>query len=101
MFVGEVYNYRLLRAKYRDYPFRTESDTEVILAAYLKKGAEALAELRGMCAVAIADLRTRQLILARDSIGKKPLYVANWGGAIYFGSSVLQCGRLGSNCAVE
>ena len=89
MFVGEVYNHRLLRAKYRDYPFRTESDTEVILAAYLKKGAEALGELRGMFTVAIADLRTRQLILARDSIGKKPLYIANWGGAIYFGSSVL------------
>jgi asparagine synthase (glutamine-hydrolysing) len=89
MFVGEIYNYRELRARYRDYPYRTESDTEVILAAYVKDGFKALDALRGMFTIAIADQRSRRVLLVRDSVGKKPLFVARWGDAVYFGSSIV------------
>ncbi len=75
-FNGEIYNFLTLRAELEGYGyrFRTATDTEVILAAYRKWRGECLPRLRGMFALAIWDARDRSLLLARDRLGKKPLY---------------------------
>jgi len=75
-FNGEIYNYPELRKQLQDkgYIFRTQSDTEVILALYQTAGADALKQLDGMFALAIYDRRTQELLLMRDRLGKKPLY---------------------------
>lgn len=88
-FVGEIYNYAELRRELGDYPFRTESDTEVLLAGYVLHGIRWMERLRGMFAVAIADERRRQLFLLRDPVGKKPLFVGRWRDGIYFGTTLL------------
>jgi asparagine synthase (glutamine-hydrolysing) len=76
VFNGEIYNFQELRAKYAEqgYVFRSRSDTEVILAAYSFHGEACLEHLHGMFALALWDKRRRTLFLARDRIGKKPLY---------------------------
>ena len=74
-FNGEIYNYRELKRELSDYPFKTESDTEVILAGFIKWGAAGvMRRLRGMFALAIYDTEARKLVLARDMFGIKPLY---------------------------
>ena len=75
-FNGEIYNYRELRRspQLAGYGFRTNRDTEVILALYITGGAEALDKLDGMFAFAICDSHNGKLILMRDRLGKKPLY---------------------------
>ncbi|HEX2972726.1 MAG TPA: asparagine synthase (glutamine-hydrolyzing) [Tepidisphaeraceae bacterium] len=80
VFNGEIYNYRQLRAELTqlnpDYPWRTTSDTEVLLAAYATWGEKCLERLNGMFAFAIWDEPTQSLFLARDRMGQKPLYMA-------------------------
>src|SRR5688572_24828444 len=71
---GEIYNFRYVKKQFPDYPFRTESDTEVILAAYAKYGPDCLRLLNGMFAFAIWDRERRELFVARDRLGVKPLY---------------------------
>ncbi len=71
---GEIYNYREVRAELKEYEFRTESDTEVILAAYAKYGPDCLQHLNGMFAFAIWDDQLAELFIARDRLGVKPLY---------------------------
>ena len=73
---GEIYNFQDLRRELgqQGHRFRTQSDTEVILAAYREHGVECLGRLRGMFAFALWDGRARTLFLARDRLGKKPLY---------------------------
>jgi asparagine synthase (glutamine-hydrolysing) len=73
---GEIYNFGALRTELegRGNRFRTRSDTEVLLAAYAADGIECLTRLRGMFAFALWDGGRRRLLLARDRIGKKPLY---------------------------
>jgi len=88
-FVGEIYNYTELRRELADYPFRTQSDTEVLLAGYVRHGLRWMERLRGMFAVAIADERQRRLWLVRDPVGKKPLFVGRWRDGIYFGTTTL------------
>ena len=88
-FVGEIYNYEELRRELADYPFRTKSDTEVLLVGYVRHGIRWFERLRGMFAVAIADERRHRLFLVRDPVGKKPLFVARWKDGIYFGTTVL------------
>lgn len=74
VFNGEIYNYARLKKEINEFAFRTNTDTEVILASYLRYGDEFLKHLQGMFAIALYDHRTDRLILARDRIGKKPLY---------------------------
>lgn len=74
-FNGEIYNYRELREELREHRFRTESDTEVLLAAYLRWGEGCLDRLVGMFAFAIWDERHELLFVARDRLGIKPLYM--------------------------
>lgn len=89
VFNGEIYNFRELRADLlaRGHAFRSESDTEVILAAYTEWGADAFARLRGIYALAILDEPARTLVLARDRVGVKPLFLET-GGAGRFGSTL-------------
>jgi asparagine synthase (glutamine-hydrolysing) len=88
VFNGEIYNFRSLRAELevRGRQFLTRSDTEVILAAYAEYGEECVAHLRGMFAFAIWDRAQRRLFLARDRLGKKPLYYWQQNGLFLFAS---------------
>lgn len=87
---GEIYNAGELRARYRQYPFRSHSDVETILPLYLEHGTNAITKLDGMFGLAIWDRRSRTLILARDRAGEKPLFYARVGGEVLFASE-LQC----------
>jgi asparagine synthase (glutamine-hydrolysing) len=89
-FNGEIYNYRTLRQELqaRDHEFRTNSDTEVILAAYREWGEQAAERLEGMFAFALLDVRRRRLFLARDHLGKKPLYLRFRHGVLDFASEL-------------
>ncbi|MDD2805784.1 MAG: asparagine synthase (glutamine-hydrolyzing) [Elusimicrobiales bacterium] len=90
VFNGEIYNYLELREGLlaRGHKFKTKSDTEVILHLYEEKGADFPKELRGMFAVAIWDRRRKRLVLARDRMGKKPLFYAVTPSAFAFGSEL-------------
>ena len=88
-FNGEIYNYLELRAELaRDHgaEFSTEGDSEAIVAAYHHWGADAVRRLRGMFAFAIWDTETKDLFLARDPFGIKPLFLATGTGGTAFGS---------------
>ena len=74
VFNGEIYNFKELKRELEDYPFKTESDTEVILAAYKKWGNDCAKKLNGIFSFAIWDRELKELFLARDHIGVKPLY---------------------------
>jgi asparagine synthase (glutamine-hydrolysing) len=85
---GEIYNFHELRAALarEGVAFRSESDTEVILALYARRGPGCLAALRGMFAFAIWDRERRTLLVARDRLGKKPVVYARDGQALHFAS---------------
>ena len=80
VFNGEIYNFRDLRAELTrlrpEYPWRTDCDTEVALAAYAQWGGDCARRFEGMFAIAIWDAPEQSLFLARDRMGQKPLYVA-------------------------
>jgi len=91
VFNGEIYNYRALRAELEaaGHRFYTDSDTECIVHAYEQHGQACFERLRGMFAVAIVDLRRDRLVLARDRLGKKPLYYTRLAdGSIAFASEL-------------
>lgn len=91
VFNGEIYNYRELRTEIEregTYRFTNDSDTEVILALYEKYGTGAFERLDGMFAIALYDKRTGELLLARDRMGKKPLYWGIFDGVFLFGSEL-------------
>ncbi|HEV3303536.1 MAG TPA: asparagine synthase (glutamine-hydrolyzing), partial [Planctomycetaceae bacterium] len=93
VFNGEIYNYRELRKDLirLGHRFRTQSDTEVIVHAYEQFGVQCVEHLDGMFAFAIYDERIRgtdRLFLARDPFGKKPLYYADLGETLIFGSEI-------------
>ncbi len=71
---GELYNYTEIKKQLVDYPFKTNSDTEVILASYAKWGKDCLQHFNGMFAFAIWDKTAKKLFIARDRLGIKPLY---------------------------
>ncbi|TDC83972.1 asparagine synthase (glutamine-hydrolyzing) [Micromonospora sp. KC606] len=85
---GEVYNYRELRAELEraGFSFRTGSDTEVVLTAYLAWGDRLAERLNGMFAFAVWDQRDERLLLVRDRLGVKPLYYQSIGPSLLFGS---------------
>jgi asparagine synthase (glutamine-hydrolysing) len=87
---GEVYNFESLRRELETLgvAFRTRSDTEVVLAAWERWGESALGRFNGMFAFALWDRRDRELTLARDRYGIKPLYYARCGRALLFGSEI-------------
>lgn len=99
---GELYNYRELRLQLqravqgtdeKPYFFKTQTDTEVILAAYLRWGRDCLARLNGMFAFAIYDTAERTLFIARDRLGIKPLYYAQPDKCLLFASEVRAISR--------
>lgn len=87
-FNGEIYNYVELRTELRalGWSFDTASDTEVLLVAYLHWGADFVTRINGMYGFAIWDARIRELLMARDRFGIKPLYYAHIGEELLFGS---------------
>ncbi len=86
IFNGEIYNYRELRRELPGYEFRSNCDTEVILAAYLKWGTACAEHFNGMFAIALYDAKTQELVLARDRMGQKPLYYYRDGDELMFAS---------------
>jgi asparagine synthase (glutamine-hydrolysing) len=90
VFNGEIYNYKELRVELerQGFSFRTKSDTEVLLRLYQRDGERCVDALRGMFAFALWDGERHRLVLARDRIGKKPLYYAESDGTIWFASSL-------------
>jgi asparagine synthase (glutamine-hydrolysing) len=84
---GEVYNFQKIREALADkYPFRTQSDSEVILHLYKEKGPSCVEELDGMFAFALFD--GDDFMMARDPIGIKPLYYGRKNGTLYFTSEL-------------
>ena len=88
VFNGEVYNYRELRSEIGDYPYRSHTDTEVILAAYERWGERCVDHFIGMFAFAIWDSRVRALYCARDRLGIKPFHYAWHGDRFLFASEI-------------
>ncbi|MEK7118023.1 MAG: asparagine synthase (glutamine-hydrolyzing) [Patescibacteria group bacterium] len=88
VFNGEIYNFLELKKTLvaGGHKFVSTSDTEVIIALYEKDGERCFAKLDGMFAIALYDRQTKKLLLARDRMGKKPLYFGTWGGTLVFGS---------------
>ena len=89
-FNGEIYNHGELRRELEQsgHKFQTEADTETVLHAFLEWDTECFSRLRGMFAVALWCESERRLVLARDRMGIKPLYIARRGEDLYFGSEL-------------
>jgi asparagine synthase (glutamine-hydrolysing) len=85
---GEIYNAGELRRRFPDYAYRSRTDIETILPAYLELGLDVFRELDGMFAIAIWDARKRMLVLARDRAGEKPLFYSRIGDEIWFASEI-------------
>lgn len=97
-FNGEIYNYKELRKELKHfYDFKTASDTEVLLAAYIKWGRECLQKFNGMFAFAIWDNREKKLFAARDRFGVKPFYYTRENGHLYFSSEIKALKAVRSN----
>jgi asparagine synthase (glutamine-hydrolysing) len=89
-FNGEIYNFLELRAELeaQGVTFKSHTDTEVILELYAKEGATCLEKLNGMFAFALWDKSKKELFIARDRLGKKPLYYFSHEGRFAFGSEI-------------
>jgi len=88
VFNGEIFNFPELKNELTDYPFISNSDTEVIIAAYLKWGIDCIYRFNGSFAIALFDKKEDVFYLVRDHIGSKPLYYQIENGNIYFASEL-------------
>lgn len=88
VFNGEIYNYRELKLELSEYPFKTQTDTEVILAAWQKWGPECVHRFNGMFAFAIWNKALKEAFIFRDRLGIKPLYYYQKEQALLFSSEV-------------
>ncbi|MCX6628940.1 MAG: asparagine synthase (glutamine-hydrolyzing) [Candidatus Solibacter sp.] len=90
VFNGEIYNFEELNRRYLSsgHTFKTRSDTETIVHLYEELGEACFAELRGMFAIALWDGRRKRFLLARDRLGKKPVYYSWNGKRLLFGSEI-------------
>ena len=87
-FNGEIYNFQELKSQLKHYHFITNSDTEVVVAAYKKWGIHFLTKLDGMFAMALWDVEHKKLFLARDPMGIKPLYYYQNNNSVAFSSEI-------------
>lgn len=97
---GEIYNFNELKEELSDYPFRSNCDTEVIIAAYLRWGIDCVQHFNGMFAIALFDRDSKVVYLIRDRIGKKPLYYWLDGENLVFASElkpIITCPGFGKN----
>lgn len=99
IFNGEIYNYLELRVDLDDYPYRSRSDTEVILAAYERWGEKCVEHFIGMFAFAIWDMRQHLLFCARDRLGIKPFHYTQKNDEFVFASEIKAI--LASGCPAE
>ncbi len=90
VFNGEIYNYQQIREELKNlgYHFRTQTDSEVLIYGYQEYGTDLLPKLRGMFAFVIWDKKQKTLFGARDFFGIKPLYYAQMGDTLLFGSEI-------------
>lgn len=88
VFNGELYNFREVKARLQQYPFQTQGDTEVVLAAFAAWGTACVVQFRGMFAFAVWDHQEGKLWLCRDRMGVKPLYYHQEGDRFIFASEV-------------
>lgn len=103
VFNGEIYNWRELRDELAraGHEFATQCDTEVVLVGYQAWGLDVVPRLRGMFAVAIWDENHRQLLLARDRAGEKPLFLAEDSTGLRFASSIAAIRAVSPDLAVQ
>jgi asparagine synthase (glutamine-hydrolysing) len=89
-FNGEIYNHLELRAELEElgHPFRSHCDTETVLRAFVQWDTQCFARLRGMFAIALWNESSKRLVIARDRLGIKPLYIARCGEDVFFGSEL-------------
>ena len=89
VFNGEIYNFQELKSQLKSkHDFRSNTDTEVIIHLYEEMGEKVFSQLNGMFAIALFDKKNNTLILARDRMGKKPLYWGIFGNTLIFGSEL-------------
>jgi len=102
VFNGEIYNYLEIKEKLsRFYKFKTKTDTEVLLAAYIQWQEECLKYLNGMFAFAIWDKKEKKLFLARDRFGIKPLYYSQIKNNFYFSSEIKGILSINNKCTLN
>jgi asparagine synthase (glutamine-hydrolysing) len=105
VFNGEIYGFEKIKQEYKDYPFKTNSDTELLLAMYLKHGEKMLDYLPGMFSFAIWDNRSQKLFCARDRFGEKPFFYSmlNSGGFVFSSEikGILESGLVPKKIAKE
>ena len=81
---GEIYNFKTLKKQLNEYNYSTNSDTEVVIAAYLKWGLRFVDYIEGMFSIALYDAEKQQTYLIRDRFGKKPLYYVERADGLWF-----------------